>query len=798
MYDGHVRVACRSALLIMVVGVRAAGQTDPEGDDAPVVEPVAAPEPAPLQALLENPAFPAEHFAGLADAGAAAPEAVLLERDGLSPYFAEGKLREARQAFAQGAFTRAREKLDGVEASDPVRFLRALAAFRARDFTFAAAEFEALAETYVQLAPRCLVHAGWAYEGLQDFEAAARVFARVPARSRMFVDAQLGLARAWRNLREVAKAVEVLTTLGGRPAPPWGRDVGAEALLALADLHLARKDPKAEQAVLASLWSLHPLAAQATKSEKRLGDLEKLPVEVKVARAEQLIEAHRNAQGLALVEPLLEGLKLPGDLACRAHFAAGKAHRKLRAHAQAVAALAPVAKKCTDGELRAKALFTLGFSQSVTVPEAALETYEQLASQFPDDALADDALFFAADLRLRAGDLEGAADRLAELADRFPLSDMGADGLFKLFALRRGQGDREGSLEVLEEIEERFGAMDESHELERARYWRARVLEEAGRRLEAFEVLSANAAAHPATYYGLLSRERAEGLFPAKARALQRATSAATRVDDVFPLPVTAMKDDLQFQSAVELLRLGFGDQVTMEVLGIDRKRLPAESLRLLVVLLSMAGQERSAHGMARLWLRRDLSGPITRKTRLVWEIAYPKAFREQVEASSLLADELDPDLLQALMREESALDPRALSWAGALGLCQLMPYTAAEVAAKLKLPRPTTAALLEPELNIRLGSRYLADLLIRFDGVKPFAVASYNAGPGAVTRWQRERPPDDLPTWVEQIPLQETRNYVKRVLRSYNTYKLLYSPDDVARTVTPPPEAKKKADKKV
>lgn len=795
MYDAFVRFTRLLSLFVVVLAVGAQAQRGLDDD------PFSA-ELVPVEAIdvIDNPAFPAEASEPtVLDAGSVVQPEVLMERADLSPYFSEGKQREARQAFGQGAWTRAREKLDGLDDSNPVRFLRALAAFRARDFAFAAAEFEALAETYPGLAARCLVHAGWAFEGLLDFEAAIRVFEKVPAASRMSVDARLGLARAWRNLREVPKAIAELETLGSKPAPPWGRDVGAEALLALADLHQARKDSKAEQAALAALWSLHPMSLQTTKHEKRLLDVEKLPSDVKVDRAEQLIEAHRNAQGLALVEPLLEALKLPDAMACRAHFAAGKAHRKLRAHPQAVAALGPVVKKCKDPDLRAKALFTLGFSQTVTVPEAALETYELLAREFPDHALADDALFFAADLRLRAGDLEGSGDRLAELADRFPLSDMGADGLFKLFSLRRAQGDRDGSLEVLDEIEERFGTMDDSHELERARYWRARVLEESGKRPEAIEVLATNAAAHPATYYGLLSRERAETLAPSRTKALQRAVSAATRIDDVFPLPVTAMSDDLQFQSAVELLRLGFGDQVPMEILGINRAKLPAESLRLLVVMLAMSGNERPAHGMARLWLRHDLSGPITRKTRLVWEIAYPKAFRELVEASSIEADELDPDLLQALMREESALDPKALSWAGALGLCQLMPYTAAEVAAKLKLPRPTTAALLEPELNITLGSRYLADLMIRFDGIKPFAVASYNAGPGAVSRWQRERPPDDLPGWIEQIPLQETRNYVKRVLRSYNTYKLLYSPDDVARTVAPPPVPKpKKADKKV
>ena len=106
----------------------------------------------------------------------------------------------------------------------------------------------------------------------------------------------------------------------------------------------------------------------------------------------------------------------------------------------------------------------------------------------------------------------------------------------------------------------------------------------------------------------------------------------------------------------------------------------------------------------------------------------------------------------------------------------------------QLKLKQPRRAELLEPELNIRLGARYLSDLVGRLKGVKPFALASYNAGESAVARWRRENGDSDLPGWVEQVPLQETRSYVKRVLRSYNTYKLLYAPGELARTVVSPP----------
>jgi soluble lytic murein transglycosylase len=765
------------------------GLADPSGgwaQEARADEGTADPESAsdPNFARLANPAFPVGEVRAVAiDRG---PK---VERADLAPYFSEGKLAEAKAAFDAGKYTRARELLEGAPDTSAVKFLRALSAFRALDFAFASKEFEALADAWRPLRDRCLVHSGQAFEQLHDWASAVRVYGLVSPTSRMVPDARFGLARALRFLKNPTAALERLKDDVERPAPPWGRDLGAEALLVQADILAGKSDAKGERAALVKLWSRHPLSPQALKTEARLGDTADVGNEALVTRGEVLIDAHHNAEGEALIAPLLETLKLPDALACRAHFAVGKAQRKQRQHAKAVATLAPVTKKCRDRELRAKALFTLGFSQTFAVPALAATTYETLARDYPDHALADDALFFAADGRLRRGERDEGVDRLLQLADGYPTSDNTADGLFRLFWLYRAEGNAEAGLQFLEEIEGRFAASEETYELERARYWRGRVAEAAGRTDEALGLFEALSREHPATYYGLIGRERVEALDPARGDALRAEVAAAQAADDPFPIYAGALGNDPQFLSAVELLRLGLGELVPTEILAVDRTGLPTDSIRLMVLVLSLAKEERAAHGLARIWLRHDLTGPITAERRAIWEIAYPLAFRESVVGRSRDADELDPDLLQALMREESALDQRALSWAGALGLCQLMPSTAAQVAAQLKLKHPTQAALLEADLNITLGGRYLADLLIRAKGIKQFALAGYNAGEGSVARWRRDNGDADLAEWVEQIPVQETRGYVKRVLRSYNTYKLLYAPADVARTVAPPPK---------
>nr|WP_240359917.1 transglycosylase SLT domain-containing protein [Pyxidicoccus trucidator] len=753
-----------------------------EASEAPAQRPESAPseaqlspppdsEKAPLPpgyVEVLNPAFPN-----------AAPPTPVVHRgrryglEDLSPYFAEGKKKEAREAFDRGQYTRARELLKAEGDSAPVRYLRALAAVRAGDDEAAAKEFAALAPDYPALRDRCLTHGGVALEGLRRYDEAAAQLSQVPPESRLYVDARLALSRVLRKKKDAAGAMAALEPLTGRAAPSWGRNVGAEALMAIADIAAEKKDKAAERAALWRLWAAHPLSPLAKQAEKRLKG-QTPPTDAKVGRGEALVELHRNKQGLAVLEPLIGQLQLPDALACRAHFAYGKGQRKERQHTRAIQVLTPVAEKCQDRDLLARVLYVLGSSRSIVDQSRGTETYERLAREFPDHSFADDGLFYAADLYVKTGRPKEAMARLDELARLYPQGDFLGEALFKAFWIARTSGVEDSGLSFLDRIEAQFAQADESYDVERARYWRARTMQEKGNIQGAAELFEKLAVDHPATYYGLMARSQLATVDPAR---LERVSPEIFKVPEAaspWPLFAGPMGEDPHFKAGVELYRLGFNEAVASEMLAVNRSNQPAEAIRLLVLVLHEAGDERSAHAVARLALRKDLSGRITPQTRVVWEVAYPNAFRELIEKHTSDAG-VEPDLLQALMREESALDPKALSWAGALGLTQLMPSTAKNVARELKLKRFSVDSLLQPDLNIRLGAHYLGGLLKKFKGHTPYAVGSYNAGPGAVNRWRSEKPDLPLDAWVEEIPISETRGYIKRVLRSFNTYQLLY-----------------------
>ena len=134
----------------------------------------------------------------------------------------------------------------------------------------------------------------------------------------------------------------------------------------------------------------------------------------------------------------------------------------------------------------------------------------------------------------------------------------------------------------------------------------------------------------------------------------------------------------------------------------------------------------------------------------------------------------LDPFFVAAVIREESSYDARARSWVGAVGLMQLMPDTARLLADEAGVGLGDPAALWEPPVNIALGATYLAQLRTRF-GDPLLATASYNAGPHRVQRWLTERRTGDLEEFVDLIPFDETRAFVKRVYSSWQQYRRLY-----------------------
>lgn len=155
------------------------------------------------------------------------------------------------------------------------------------------------------------------------------------------------------------------------------------------------------------------------------------------------------------------------------------------------------------------------------------------------------------------------------------------------------------------------------------------------------------------------------------------------------------------------------------------------------------------------------------------YKLAYPRHWVEEINiASSKLG--LDPYYIIALIKEESHFDEHAKSSSNASGLMQLMPATANYMIGKLSIDIPVLANLENPRTNIYLGCHYLKYLKDRFND-DLLVTAAYNGGEGAVSRWVKLYGTQDYDEFIENIPVDETRNYVKKVFKTYHLYKKIY-----------------------
>ncbi|EDY85675.1 soluble lytic murein transglycosylase, putative [gamma proteobacterium HTCC5015] len=299
-----------------------------------------------------------------------------------------------------------------------------------------------------------------------------------------------------------------------------------------------------------------------------------------------------------------------------------------------------------------------------------------------------------------------------------------------------------------------IGAMPEAQSQQLAwRYWLARSEEQLGRPQVALSMYQKLAQSRG--YYGFLAAERA-GL--------------AYQFEDRPPTLDTAAVADFKSQSAM-------GRILWLRALG-------EEHLARVEWNRSLRGFDAQDHlvaaAVAREWGWHEMVIRSAAKAQafdaLAWRFAMP--WRESVKRYSQTAG-IDPNWAQAIMRRESAYNPKARSSASARGLMQLLPSTAREVARRQVIKGRLN--LYDPEQNIHLGSAYLAYLKGRMHGNEILATASYNAGPHKVEAWLPEAGDMDLDIWVETIPYRETRHYVRAVTeyRSIFDWQARGRPDD-------------------
>jgi soluble lytic murein transglycosylase len=280
---------------------------------------------------------------------------------------------------------------------------------------------------------------------------------------------------------------------------------------------------------------------------------------------------------------------------------------------------------------------------------------------------------------------------------------------------------------------------------DRWRYWDARARLQVGDQDYPDSLL--RDLALEANYYGFLAAD-----------VMGLPYSICPQQPEVAPADVEKLRNLPGFSRALELRRLGIRNWSRSEWQMATRE-LDIEGLRAAAALA--IGEDWPEMAIMALGNSGDLRW---------YDWRFPTEYSSLV-GTYAAATRLDPSWVMGLMRSESAMAVDARSSVGALGLMQLMPDTAKQVAKRHRVPYTGKQSLLLPAENIQLGMLYLGEMLERFEGNPVLATGAYNAGPRAVERFLKDRSTNDPAVWIETLPYFETRDYIPRVLAFSTLY---------------------------
>jgi soluble lytic murein transglycosylase len=658
--------------------------------------------------------------------------------------------------------------LAGLSAEARGRFVAALGAFESGDWGTAANEFGDRSWASTPLSEYACLFQAESLLRTGDVAAARPLALRAADTTPESPLPPSALLRAAMVLSSAADEAGAATLFRRFLAHHGDHPEAARARLALAQVLLADGRTTDAARVLNDLWILAPAAPEAESAARQLRMLADRGLagpppatRERVERAERLLTAGLGEPAQNEAEALLRDTLAP-DLRGRAlrivlevsrragRYDAAKATvtralsslpperrrpwllelarlQKRQSRDLALATLDKLAREYPKSQEAAEALLQKGrlLEEASRVPEAQV-VYQQLAGGYPDEAEAGAALW-------RLGWLAWFRGAHAEAAASWT----------RILAIRGGQTYREATV-----------------------YWLGRADQLRGEAELASQRFARLQGDAPRSYYGILAAQRSGRQAPMSPSSPPPALPAD---------PLEPLQADAGYARVEALRGVGLGSFADEEMVEMTRRALGDSKL---LYALSAAYVQASRYHLALRILRRhfhSLARTGVDTPRAFWELVYPIGWRSELtEAASRAA--IDPLLVAAVVREESSFYPQARSRVGARGLMQLMPETARPLAQARRLALNNAELLDDPATNLELGSVYLAGLLREFGDAR-LAVAAYNAGPARVREWWGTRRSDDLEVWVEQIPFDETRAFVRRVMLSWDEYRRLYGP---------------------
>jgi soluble lytic murein transglycosylase len=389
----------------------------------------------------------------------------------------------------------------------------------------------------------------------------------------------------------------------------------------------------------------------------------------------------------------------------------------------------------------------------------------EMETRFQHSPWLEDALFSAGNMYLLKRDFPRAVEYYSYLAAHFPDTKNAPAAHWRAGWLNYREGQYTEAARIFDEQIKLYPSAPETVS---ALYWRGRLYEsEDHDPAHAAANYRAIVRAYQHYFYAQMARDRLAALGKLNA-------ASEPQLDKFQPLPLPHLVDSFPADSphlakARLLANAGLNEYIADEIKA-DPESSSWSALAEAQIYASYGENYRALRALKKA-LPYASTASIDSIPLAYWRILYPEPYWDTIKAESA-KNNLDPYLVASLIRQESEFDPSVISYANAYGLMQLLPAVGKAMAREEGLAHFQTFQLLDPDTNIRLGTRYLRQMLDRFGGVEEYALAAYNAGDYRVADWQAAGPYHGIDEFVESIPFTQTREYVEAIRRNQETYK--------------------------
>ncbi|RVU42792.1 tetratricopeptide repeat protein [Lujinxingia sediminis] len=403
----------------------------------------------------------------------------------------------------------------------------------------------------------------------------------------------------------------------------------------------------------------------------------------------------------------------------------------------------------------------------------AIALYQRLCEEYPTNALCPEALYEAGRLYQFKNKHEEARAHFFDLVGLHPFSSHVPDALWRTALSAYLQEDYDAAIPPLLDLVNHYGHIKDESELTlglKARYWLGVNHLKAGRAEQARHWLQTTIDSGPLTWYGRLAVARLEQHeLPAHVRLPTINLDAA----EIANFATLRLPHNPRLEVGAELVRLSLYKDALAEVRRQQAVHpIPEGTVQLRAGLHLAVDEPNWAHWIMKSVI--DERGPSLRNIR-DWGFAFPVNYMELAHKYGD-AYGVSPFLVQAIIRQESGFRPTVKSYAGAMGLMQLMPGTARYTSRTfLEEGSVSNNQILNPDTNVRLGTMYIRIHIAHAHDRPALALAGYNAGPAPLRSWMDRYGNREVDAWVESITYQEARGYVRKVMTSFITYQGLY-----------------------